>query len=168
MATKFQVNILLCCWVMAINMSAKWPLFWVMLSPFKNVLLKTQIDIFFVIYLEMILIHAYITFHILNFGSCIMKINNIWRKLWLNNIKRCFWQIFKISGHAYVLLHAWKSLQTNQFTNSYCFVRLILDQSLKYQHILAFMNHISKNEGIEKRNCARWLICSVRNHGVIS
>ena len=61
--------------------------------------------IFFVIYLEMILIHAYRTFHILNFGSCIMKINNIWRKLWLNNIKRCFWQIFKISGHAYMFCY---------------------------------------------------------------
>jgi hypothetical protein len=69
------------------------------------------------------------------------------------------------SGH--VLLYAWKTLQTNQSTNGYCFVRLILDQSLKYRHILAFMNHISKNEGIEQWNCARWLICSVRNHGII-
>jgi len=60
-------------------------------------MLKTQIDIFFVIYLEIILMHAYRTFSILNFGRCIMKIDNIWRKLWLNNIKRCFWQIFKIT-----------------------------------------------------------------------
>jgi hypothetical protein len=60
-----------------INMSAKWPLFCAMLSHFKKFILKTQINIFFVIYLEMILMHAYITFPILNVGSCIMKIDNI-------------------------------------------------------------------------------------------
>jgi hypothetical protein len=97
MATKFEVNIVLCCCIMAINMFPKWQFFCVMLSHFINCILKTQINIFFVIYLEMILMHAHRTFHILNFGSCIMKIDNIWRKLWLINIKRCFWQILKIT-----------------------------------------------------------------------
>ena len=87
---SIYIYILLCCWVMAINISAKW-------LTSKILLWKLKLTYFFVIYLEMILIHAYRTFHILNFGSCIMKINNIWRKLWLNNIKRCFWQTFKIT-----------------------------------------------------------------------
>jgi hypothetical protein len=35
----------------------------------------------------------------------LVTLNNIWRKLWLNNIKRCFWQIFKISVHAYMFCY---------------------------------------------------------------
>ena len=105
MVTKLQVNILLCWWVMAVNVSPKWLLFCLMLSHFKNFMLKTQINTFFVIYLEMVLMHAYRTFPILNFGSCIMKIDNIWRKLWLNNIQRCFWQIFKITVAMYMFCY---------------------------------------------------------------
>ena len=48
-------------------------IFCAMLSHFKNFMLKTQINIFVVIYLEIILMYAYRTFLILNFGSCIMK-----------------------------------------------------------------------------------------------
>jgi len=75
----------------------KMAIFYVMLSHFKNCILKTQINFFFVVLFEMILMHAYRTFPILNVGSCIIKIDNIWGKLWVNNIKRCVWQIHKIT-----------------------------------------------------------------------
>lgn len=74
---------------------------------------------------------------ILNFGSCIMKIDNIhvWRKLWLTNIKRCFWQILKITVGMFCYMPEQTNSQMVMTHDGYCFVRLIWDESLKYRHI---------------------------------